>query len=214
MKWGDVPAWFALAIAAAALLVSWKVRQDGRRSVEAAARSARAAEAALEHQRREARERRTLEATPELRITLRETDSDQATLNVHLAGPDHLGQLDSVTVTVVDDDMEHAELNTQASFLEGLPPIVWGPFQFAIPPRDVPDQSGRSVGPFELMVGRGRPFEMWRVGPRADRTGLTRGEWDERYRGHPVRLRVVCRRGEDEWILAREVPNPSGPQVF
>ncbi|MFK0025669.1 hypothetical protein [Streptomyces sp. NPDC090798] len=65
MNWGDAPAWAAFALSAAALFVSIKARQDGKRSADAsgksadaAVRSADAAEATLADQRRAAQEDR------------------------------------------------------------------------------------------------------------------------------------------------------------
>ncbi len=75
MNWGDAPAWAAITVSLAAIVVSLKARGDGRRSADAAEqsvqesrrsgdaaeRSAAAAEEALADQRREAAERRAVE---------------------------------------------------------------------------------------------------------------------------------------------------------
>jgi hypothetical protein len=73
MDWGDAPAWAALVVALGALEISRRARRDGKRSADAADRSATAAEQTLADQRREAAERRAAEeeaARPKVRLAI------------------------------------------------------------------------------------------------------------------------------------------------
>ncbi|MFA3872633.1 hypothetical protein ABS735_02865 [Streptomyces sp. MMCC 100] len=62
MDWGDAPGWAAFVVALAAVEISRRARKDGKRSADAAVRSATAAEQTLADQRRDAAERRAAEA--------------------------------------------------------------------------------------------------------------------------------------------------------
>lgn len=62
MEWGDVPGWAAFVVALVAVEISRKAYKQGKRSADAAVRSAAAAEQTLADQRREAAERRAAEA--------------------------------------------------------------------------------------------------------------------------------------------------------
>lgn len=73
MDWGDAPGWAALVVALGALEISRRARKDGKRSADAADRSATAAEQTLADQRREAAERRMAEeeaARPKVRLAI------------------------------------------------------------------------------------------------------------------------------------------------
>ncbi|MFJ6862453.1 hypothetical protein [Streptomyces werraensis] len=61
MNWGDAPAWAAFVVSVGALGVSIKARSDGKRSADAAEKSAAVAEDALTHQRQMDAERRAAE---------------------------------------------------------------------------------------------------------------------------------------------------------
>ncbi|MCM8555376.1 hypothetical protein [Streptomyces sp. STCH 565 A] len=79
MELGDIPAWVACVLAAAAFIVSWKARGDGKRSATASERSAKTAEDALALQRREAEERRQAEAEaarPRVQLRLEHVNKD------------------------------------------------------------------------------------------------------------------------------------------
>ncbi|NEE58393.1 hypothetical protein G3M55_79370 [Streptomyces sp. SID8455] len=38
--------------------------------------------------------------------------------------------------------------------------------------------------------------------------GKTQGVWQGEYVGQPIRLVLTCRRGDREWVLARQLENP------
>jgi hypothetical protein len=130
-------------------------------------------------------------------------------LNVHLAGPDELGEVTVVSIRVDDDDKDRSSLFGRGATAEEIANHIWGPYRFT-PRVDDADEHGREVGPFALKVGRGRPFQMERTRPGHWMEGMTMDAWQEGYLAHPVRLVITCRSGEDEWVLARALPNVPG----
>jgi len=186
IPWSDVASFSAAALSAVAAVGAWK----------AANRSAGTAERVA----RIERERWHAELTPQVELDLVETGLGQAILTVHLAGPDALGHL--------DDDMERRLLHegngvTQAD----VDAHVWGPFQFS-PGVNGTDSHGRGPASFDLKVGTGRPLAMQRTRPGRWMEGKSQGTWQGEYVGQPIRLLLTCRRGEDEWVLARRMENP------
>jgi hypothetical protein len=153
------------------------------------------------------RDRWHADLTPQFDIDLREGLS-QAKVHIYLNGPDILGHLDEVTLTVEDDDMDHTLRTPEPGLTqEKIDAHVWGPFRFT-PSGNQGDANGRTVGPFHIQVGRGRPLSMERTMPGFWMEGTTRDRWQENYAGQPIRLRIVCRRGDEEWVIARRLENP------
>ncbi|WP_206508035.1 hypothetical protein [Streptomyces chrestomyceticus] len=73
MDWGDVAGWAAFGVSVGAFVISLKARGDGKRSADAAERSAAIAEEALAHQRQQdadrlAAEREASRPRVELRV--------------------------------------------------------------------------------------------------------------------------------------------------
>lgn len=160
------------------------------------------------------RERWHTERTPQFDITWTEEQGDRAKLLIYLSGPDQLGQLDEIRVRVGDDDMLHeAREGDPEVSQEDYDNFVWGPYRFPHG-SDGADVHGRTVAPFQLSVGRGRPLVMERTRPGHWMRGTTPEQWQRRYSGYPVRLILTCRRGDEEWVLARPVDQPPGrPRV-
>ncbi|MFJ1644698.1 hypothetical protein [Streptomyces sp. NPDC088258] len=195
IEWNDTlsaAAGIASAVAAFAALYA------ARQSNATAATLAR-----IEHDRRH-EERR-----PQLEVTLGGRGMQLSTLNVHLLGPDEIGHLDSITIRVDNDDQDHTILNPGAGLTqEEVDAHIWGPYRFT-PGVDGADQYGRSIPSFPLTVGRGRSFQMERTHPGHWMEGMDQNRWQEVYQGTLVRLVISCRRGDDEWVLARTAPNPA-----
>ncbi|MEU0590015.1 hypothetical protein [Streptomyces ardesiacus] len=168
----------------------------------AARRSARTADTVA----RIERDRRHEERRPRFELSLGGPYREHSTLNVHLAGPDELGEVEIVSIRVDDDDKDRSNLTVDDETRAQIAAHVWGPYRFT-PRVDTADENGRAIGPFSLKVGRGRPFQMDRTRPGLWMTGKTMDQWQEEYLGHPVRLVITCRSGEDEWVLARSLPN-------
>lgn len=144
--------------------------------------------------------------TPQFSIDIREGPS-QSKLHVYLNGPDHLRHLDMVTLTVEDDDMDRStQLPSGEPTQEQVDAHIWGPFRFT-PRVNGGDEDGRAVGPFALEVGKGRPLAMLRTRP-PHWASQDQEAWQDTYAGVAIRLRLVCRRGDEEWVVARRVANP------
>ncbi|MBM9624830.1 hypothetical protein [Streptomyces zhihengii] len=195
IPWTDVATLVTAVASAAAAAGSWKA---AHRSASTADRVAR-----IE------RERWHAELTPQVELDFVETGFGQAIVTVHLAGPDALGHLDEVVISVGNDDMEHQLLHegngvTQAD----VDAHVWGPFRFS-PGANRTDDHGRGPEPFELRVGTGRPLAMQRTRPGQWMEGKTQAMWQGEYAGQPIRLVLTCRRGEETWVLARRLENPA-----
>ncbi|MYU24652.1 hypothetical protein [Streptomyces sp. SID8352] len=151
------------------------------------------------------RDRRHEERRPRFRFSLGGPYRECSTLNVHLAGPDELGEVEVVSIRVDDDDKDRSNLLGRGATREDIEAHVWGPYQFT-PHNDTADENGRAVGPFSLKVGRGRPFQMDRTRPGAWMEGKTMDAWQEEYLGHPVRLVITCRVGDETWTLTQALP--------
>jgi hypothetical protein len=185
---------------AAAAGGSWKA---ARRANDAAKRSNDTAEAVA----RIERERWHADLTPQFDITLTETGSGDARLNVHLDGPDHLRHLDAVTITVGDDDNDHTLYQPRVGLTQAdYDAQIFGPYRF-LPTSDGADQDGRAVAPTPLTVGRGRPFSMERTEP-GHWMAMDMTAWQRQNADKPIRLTLTCRRGDEEWVIARRIDNP------
>lgn len=192
IPWTDIGAVSTAGLGAVAAWGAWM----------AARRSARTAETLA----RIERDRRHEERRPRFELSLGGPYREHSTLNVHLAGPDELGEVEVVSIRVNDDDKDRSRLSPGGATAEEIANHVWGPYRFT-PRVDGADEHGRAVGPFTLRVGRGRPFQMDRTGPGRWMEGKTMDDWQDEYRGHPVRLVITCRAGGEEWMLARALPN-------
>ncbi|WP_331735586.1 hypothetical protein OG379_41225 (plasmid) [Streptomyces sp. NBC_01166] len=195
IEWTDTISAAAAALSAIAAGGAWW----------AARRSAATAEtlASLE------RDRRHEDLTPEIRLSLTGRFGNNGSITVHLAGPDSLGDLTSVELEMVNDDMDHRVLNPTPEFTqEDSDAHVWRPFRF-VPGIDGADENGRRTGKMPLAVGRGRPFAVERKQPGHWMEGPVATRWQNRYVGLPIRVRVTCRRSDESWVLARELENPS-----
>ncbi|WP_432060956.1 hypothetical protein [Streptomyces sp. S1] len=200
---GVIAAFLSVAAAAAAWEATGRASdtaEEARRTAETVARIERA--------------RWLAELTPQFEFTLTEEGDRAAKLLVHLAGPDALGHLDSVTVRIGDDDYDHTPTQQRLGYTDPNGPTpeqiaahVWGPFRLR-PRIDEADETGRELTFADLRVGRGRPLALDRTTPGTWMGGETYDSWQRKYEGHPLRLLFTCRRGEETWQIARTVDNP------
>jgi hypothetical protein len=207
----DWSGWTSTLATAFAAVTSAIALRLGRRSNDLSVTANQAAASAnqtAEAVARIERERWHVERTPHFDIRLGRPEGNRAPLHIYLSGPDHLGQLDEIKIRIDDDDMQHEARPgdpevTQADYDN----FVWGPYRFPHG-ADGADIHGKTVAPFQLDVGRGRPLSMERTRPGHWMRGTTQENWEQKYRGHPVRLILTCRRGDEEWVLARPVDQP------
>lgn len=187
-----------------------------RRSAKSAAVSASAANtaAALDSQRRHD------ELTPEFDISIAAGQNgvgEHAHMQVTLTGPDGLDRLDEVTIAILDEagkDHWAYGLPDKVS-AEDARQFVWGPWEF---------NTGASVQVTDNRTTRARPYSR-PDGKNRDRLSLTRtrpGHWMgamtleqwQREQDGPIRLQITCRRGDDQWVLLREVKVPEPPAAL
>lgn len=197
----DITSAVAAGLSAVAAAGSWL-------AAARANRTSRQAQSTAETVARIERDRRHEERRPRLTLTLGGLSGDTAKLDVHLDGPDELGEVEFVSIRVDDDDMDRSDLLPGEASRDDIDNHVWGPFRFT-PRVNGADEHGRALGSFALRVGRGSLFQMERTRPGHWMRGKTMGQWQGEYAGHPVRLVITCRAGGEEWVLARSVPNAS-----
>ncbi|MCX5144642.1 hypothetical protein [Streptomyces sp. NBC_00338] len=194
IPWGEITASITAVASTAAAFLAW------RTSVRSAATADTVA--------RIEKERWRAELTPKFTFDLTETGNGQALLDVHLEGPDALGNLDSISIVVGNDDRGHHLVHSGPDVeQEEVNAFVWGPYRFS-PGADGTDEHGRGPQPFALVVGTGTRRALQRTRPGHWMTGKTQGTWQGEYVGQPIRLRLTCRRGDEEWVITRHLENP------
>ncbi|MGW6414370.1 hypothetical protein [Streptomyces sp. NPDC055055] len=191
-----------LAVAVLGTVAAWTSWEaTGRASDTAeAARGTADAIARIEHARW------LYERTPQFDFTLVPVGDRGAKLRIHLAGPDALGHLDSITVRIVDDDFNHVSELAGATPREQIEAHVWGPFKLH-PRVSGADADGRELTSGQLTVGQGLPLVLDRTVP-GTWMSMNYDAWQRTYVDHPIRIRLVCRRGDDTWTVARAIDNP------
>ncbi|GAX52844.1 hypothetical protein [Streptomyces olivochromogenes] len=177
--------------------------------------AARRANATADAVARIERDRWHAELTPQFRITLERTNNRTDRLSVHLAGPLSLGSLDEIRVVVMSsDDMDRAPRLAGPPTQDEVDAQVWGPYRFTHG-ADGADVDGRTIAPFALRVGAGRPFSIEKTSPPPWQEGSDRVErWRDQWLNKPMRLVLTCRRGGlDPWVVPYEVEVPQAPRV-
>ncbi|MFJ4869590.1 hypothetical protein [Streptomyces sp. NPDC088757] len=146
-------------------------------------------------------ERWAAEQTPKLVVSF-EPLFRRVRLYVFLEGPQHLKSVESLTVEVLNDDHDRSVNRPGGPTPEEINTQIWGPYQF-IPGVNGADDIGRRVTVRSLNVGSSRSFEMkrtrppyWQTSPNAE------VKW---YPHHPIRLRLICRHGDQEWVIVKSV---------
>ncbi|NEC22615.1 hypothetical protein [Streptomyces parvus] len=194
IPWGDIATCTTAGAGVAAAFGAWRAAE---RSAKAAASLTRIEE-----------ERWQSDLTPQFDLRLIETGNGHALLSVHLNGPDPLRHLDHIAIEVGDDDRDIASVTPGSGVTRAdLDNFVWGPFKFSYGANGT-DEHGRGPEPFPLEVGMGTRRAMQRTHPGFWMEGKSQGMWQGEYVGQPIRLVLTCRRGDRQWILARQLENP------
>jgi hypothetical protein len=192
----------SIVAAAAAVAAVWYARRSARSADSAAAAAEKTA--ALDAERRHA------ELTPKFEIILTADQNgvgDLGELRVTLTGPAGLDKLDEVITAILDESgTSHWGHGYPAGVSEeDALRFVWGPWEF---------NTGASAQVTGNRTTRPRPYSRT-DGQNWDRLSLTRtrpGHWmsmsPEQWRQQregPLRLQITCRRGDEQWILLREI---------
>ena len=196
IPWGDIATFSTAALSAVAAVGAWRA---AHRSAETSKTVAR-----IEQDRWHA------DLLPQFDIAIERGEGDRATLSVRLAGPVPLCHLDEISIEIVQsDDMSYRARTPGPPTQEELDAQVWGPFQFTHG-ADGADVNGKTVDPFPLEVGKGRPFSLERTRAPYWQQGNDRDvRWREQWLNRPVRLVLTCRRdGFKGWVVPYEVEIP------
>lgn len=221
VNWGAIEAVstaFAAGASAVATVLAWRATKRSEGAAQRANDAAeRAAEAARSMEQIE-RQRWHADLTPDFLVRwVEDYPGDVALLRVDLVDPPGLGRLDRITLRVRDDRLGHGDEDQIAggASREQLKAHVWGPYKFMWGSDGV-DKHGRSVKPFALPLGEGRPYAMVRTGPPpGTEDNPFAGEQWRKVQDGPVRLEFLCERdGFEPWTVTREVPVPQAPEVF
>jgi hypothetical protein len=178
--------------------------------------------AAIEQDRRkEERERRHEELTPNFTITCSESDTapDQAYLRVALKSG-KLEYLDEVTITILDEvDREHwARGLPDGMTQEQAEAFVWGPWEFNTG-ASAQVVSNRTTKARSYSIVTGKNWDLLalnRTRPGHWMSGTSPEKWRKQYADEPLRLLVTCHReGYAPWIIPYEVTSePHGPSFY
>jgi hypothetical protein len=159
-------------------------------------------------------DRRHDELTPEFKITCeaRDNDGNRAELNLELIGPAGLAELDQLIVRIRDDIPRRKPRDGSQLTQEQIAAVIWGPYRIVTGLRNT-DANGRAHGPFQLLKNEPYPIPVershlppWMSNPE---------QWRKQYEGKPVRLEIICQRGDDEhWIIPAEIQVKYPPQAY
>lgn len=201
IPWGDIATFTTAALSAAAAAGAWRAAHRSATTSETVAR--------IEQNRWHA------ELMPQFDITIERGEGDRATLSVRLAGPLPLHHLDTIRIEISQsDDMAYIARTPGPPTQDELDAQVWGPLQFAHG-TDGADVNVKTVDPFALEVGKGRPFSIERTRAPHWQQGNDRdARWRDQWLNKPVRLVLTCsREGFRDWVVPYEVEAPQATGV-
>lgn len=201
IPWGNVASFSTAGLSTVAAFGAWFAARRSGRTADTVAR--------IEQDRWHA------DLLPQFNISIEDREGDRATLSVRLAGPLPLCHLDEIRVEIVQsDDMSRVATLPGEPTQEQLDAQVWGPIRFTHG-ADGADVDGRTVAPFSLEVGKGRPFSIERTRPPHWQQGDDRDAgWRDQWLNKPMRVVLTCRReGFKEWVVPRDVEVPQSPRV-
>lgn len=195
--WTVITGVCALGVAGIAAFIGWLAWRSTEKAAETAA-SMKTIETRRWH----------ADMTPQFEVTCVPTwmgdraSDTRAELRIRFTGPPGLHKL-TITATIRNDWPDRKSTLNGGPTQEQLDAQIWGPYRF-VHGVDGGSQDGRTISPFTLLVGDGRPFALERTpSPRwADAAG-----WRQRYEGAKVRLALHCvHDGDEPWIVHRDVP--------
>ncbi|VVJ21643.1 Uncharacterised protein [Amycolatopsis camponoti] len=212
----------ALIVAIASGIIALGSAGYTRMAARANRRSADADEitAALEGDRRHA------ELTPRLRVRCAPANagSEDFKLTVELLGPPELGGLDSLEVTIRNDNPWRGQGTPLAGgpSPEAVAAHLWSPLRFksgtgpgADPVNGVPgaDPTGRTTPTSGFPVGEALPFFLEPTTPPVWSEGQSSQDW-RRERGTVLRLSFLCGKDGTEWTLVGEIDTQTDNAVI
>lgn len=200
IPWGDIATFSTAALSAVAAAGAWRAAHRSAKTAKTVAR--------IEQERWHA------DLTPQFDIAIERGEGNQ-TLSVRLVGPLPLLRLDEIRIEIVQsDDMSYTARTPGPPTQDELDAQVWGPLQFTHG-ADGADHNGKTVAPFALEVGKGRPFSIERTRPPYWQQGDDRdARWRDQWLNTPMRLVLTCQRaGFGVWVVPCEVEVPQSPRM-
>lgn len=201
IPWGATASFSTAALSVVAAFGAWRAAHRSAATADTVAR--------IEQDRWHA------DLLPQFDIRIERIEGDRGTLSVHLAGPVPLCGLDEIRIEIVpSDDMSRLATLPDGPTQEQLDAQVWGPIRFTHG-ADGADVDGRTVAPFQLDVGKGRPFSIERTRPPRWQQGNDRADrWRDQWLNKPMRLVITCHKeGYKTWIVPYRVDVPQTPRV-
>lgn len=181
----------AAAIAAIAAIASWRTARVSARVTKSLAD--------IEVQRRHA------ELIPQFEIDTQRRSDDVILIYPRLVGPPALDRIDSLSLIVRDDTIDHSLDILTGPTLEQVDATIWGPYRLT-PGVDAATHDGRSSGGYRLMLGDSRSFQFERTHPPS---WTNDAWWNAQYGSAPIRLTLHCERdGYEPWNIPIEVKLP------
>lgn len=201
IHWADGTTAITAVAGTIAAIAAWKAAERSNRTAETVAR--------IEQNRWQT------EMEPTFDITIVRPQGGYATLDVQLTGPHALRQLDEIVVEILasDDQMRDPLNPVGRPTAEDVRNHTWGPYRFT-PRVDGADEHGKMVAPFDLVVGRGRPFALEETRPPFWQEGNDRADrWRDQWDGKPLKLRLTCRReGHEAWVIPYDIERSRAPR--
>jgi len=195
----------ALGSIAAAGVAAWAARQSRSASQEANAAAKTMAD--IE------RDRHHSELSPRFRLTCEPWGAGQEVkrLRIMLVGPLALDHVDTLTVTIRDDQFRRREFSSLAAgpTPEAIGRQIWGPYRFTpfVGPDDArSDATGRiTLYSTAIPVGEELLFQIEPTMPPSWATSTTREEW-QRERGTVIRLTLDAEQADlRPWTIPCEI---------
>lgn len=201
IPWGAIASFSTAALSTVAAFGAWRAAHRSTTTADTVAR--------IEQDRWHA------DLLPQFELSIERAERDRGTLSVRLLGPLPLCHLDEIRIVIVQsDDMSRMATLPGGPTQEELDAQVWGPLRFTHG-ADGADVNGKTVAPFSLQVGTGRPFSIERTRPPHWQQGEDRdARWRNEWLNKPMRLVLTCRReGFREWTVPRDVVVPESPRM-
>ncbi len=160
------------------------------------------------------RDRRHAELYPVFDVALEKLGTDNLKLTLWLRGPDSLGKIESLIVSIRDDKQVSASPVGSPTESE-IAKQIWGPRRFT-PAVGNASEDGRSVPYSNLIRGDKAIFQLEKTPMPTWMTSSGTDEWWEQMGiERLIKISIYCKNSEmDGWTVPWDVTLPSRPRAF